>query len=187
MGFMDFVGTPLPHDYYLWEKIMERVLSIFILGLLLFSSVGCQSSPWKKDTMPPVELLDETKAATGSTAMQSASARPDSLQMATGQRIKDIPLPLKAKEDPDRTYVYESNTMQLGRMVYTVRASVNEIAQFYIDNMGAAGWERVDLNQSEGGTRILYRKPGKKLDIMVQPLGALRGQRLIIHLVPDMD
>lgn len=70
-------------------------------------------------------------------------------------------------------------------MVYTIRASVNEVAQFYIDNMTAAGWERIDLNQAEGGTKILYRKPGKKLDVSVIPLGAMRGQRLILHLVPD--
>lgn len=165
---------------------MARVLSILIVGILLASVSGCESIPWKKNTMPPVELLDETKTANGTTdTMTGPAARPDALQMSTSQRIKDIPLPAKAKEDLERTYVYESTTLQLGRMVYTVRASVNEVAQFYIDNMQAAGWERIDLNQAEGGTKILYRKPGKKLEVSVIPLGALRGQRLILHLVPD--
>lgn len=165
---------------------MVRVLSVLVVGILLVAVSGCETMPWKKDTMPPVELLDETKAASGAEdTMTGPAEKPAALQMSTSQRIKDIPLPAKAKEDLDRTYVYESSTLQLGRMVYTIRASVNEVAQFYIDNMTAAGWERIDLNQAEGGTKILYRKPGKKLDVSVIPLGAMRGQRLILHLVPD--
>jgi hypothetical protein len=165
---------------------MVRILNVLVVGILLAAVSGCETMPWKKDTMPPVELLDETKAASGGEdTMTGPAEKPAALQMSTSQRIKDIPLPAKAKEDLDRTYVYESSTLQLGRMVYTIRASVNEVAQFYIDNMTAAGWERIDLNQAEGGTKILYRKPGKKLDVSVIPLGAMRGQRLILHLVPD--
>jgi len=105
--------------------------------------------------------------------------------MSTNQRIQDVPLPAKAKEDLERSYVYESSSLQLGRMVYTVRASVNEIAQFYIDNAPAAGWKLINIKQAEGGAELLFRKEGKKLEVSVIPLGVLRSQRLVLHLVPD--
>lgn len=169
---------------------MARVICFLMVGIVLSGLAGCQSMPWQKDTMPPVELLDETKAANGEDAAQpvettTTAEKPDALQMSTNQRIAEVPLPAKAKEDLDRSYIYESSSLQLGRMVYTVRASVNEIAQFYIDNAPAAGWKLVNIKQAEGGAELLFRKEGKKLEVSVIPLGALRGQRLVLHLVPD--
>lgn len=158
-------------------------------GMVVAGVSGCQSMPWQKDTMPPVELLDETKAAEAPVQAPAETTttaeKPDALQLSTNQRMKDVPLPAKAKEDLERSYVYESATLQVGRMVYTVRASVNEIAQFYIDNAPAAGWQLINLNQAEGGATLLFRKEGKKLDVSVIPLGVLRSQRLVLQLVPD--
>lgn len=94
---------------------MVRVLNVLVVGILLAAVSGCETMPWKKDTMPPVELLDETKAASGGQdTMTGPAEKPAALQMSTSQRIKDIPLPAKAKEDLDRTYVYESSTLQPG-------------------------------------------------------------------------
>ena len=171
---------------------MARVTCFLMAGIILSGLAGCQSMPWQKDTMPPVELLDETKAASGEEVAQpvettttTTAEKPDTLQMSTNQRISDVPLPAKAKEDLERSYVYESSSLQLGRMVYTVRASVNEIAQFYIDNAPAAGWKLINIKQAEGGAELLFRKEGKKLEVSVIPLGVLRSQRLVLHLVPD--
>ncbi len=171
---------------------MGRLKLYLIVGLVLGSLSGCQSIPWKREPMPPVELLDETKTemkldTKTEPVKTEAPAVPAALQMSTKQRIKDVPLPAKAKEDLERTYLYESPSLQLGRMVYTIYASVNEVAQFYIDNMPAAGWKRVDIKQAEGGVELLFRKEGRKLDVAVIPLGVTRGKRLVIHLVPDEE
>lgn len=156
------------------------VLCVVVVGLLIMGQ-GCQSLPWQKNTMPPVELLeDETSSSTTATPQQASS-----LQMSPNQRIKDVPLPQKAKEDLERSYVYESANLQLGRMVYTINAPVTEVAQFYIDAAPAAGWKLINVKQAEGGAEMLFRKEGKKLEVSVKPLGLLRGQRLVLHLVPD--
>jgi len=47
----------------------------------------------------------------------------------------------KAKEDADRSYVYESASLQIGRMVYNIHADPNDIANFYIQECPAAGWK----------------------------------------------
>jgi hypothetical protein len=165
---------------------MKRTTVYLIIGICLASIFGCQSAPWQKNSMPPVELLDEDKPADAAPAAEAPKAEAtDRLQMATSQRIKDVPLPEKAKEDLDRSYIYESANLQLGRMVYTIRTSVNELAQFYIDNMPASGWNLINVKQAEGGAELLFRKAGKKLEVSVIPLGLMRGQRLVLHLVPD--
>lgn len=166
---------------------MTRVAMVVMIAVVILS--GCQSMPWeKKEPMPPVELLDDTpKGAPPSQtpAPAAEAAKTSGLELSTSQRFKDVPLPAKAKEDPDRSYVYESATLQIGRMVYNIHANPNEIANFYIADCPAAGWKLDNSQQALGNTYLLFTKPGKRLEVTVQPLGMGRGERLILHMVPD--
>lgn len=162
---------------------MTRLTLVMSVLVCVAVFAGCQSVPWQRDTMPPVELLDDDSPRQGT--VTESPPRSPVLQMAPEQRFKDVPLPVKAKEDLERSYVYESPTMQIGRMVYTIRASVNDIAQFYIDNCPAADWKLISVKQASGGAELLFTKQGKRLEVTVQPLGAFRGKRLILHLVPE--
>ncbi len=166
---------------------MIRLTTVICLALGFFITTGCQSMPWQQNTMPPVELLeDETPPPQSDPgAVTPTPPQQSGLTMAPNQRFKDVPLPAKAKEDSERSYVYESPTLQVGRMVYTIRADVNDIAQFYIDNCPAGDWKLVNIKQASGGAEMLFRKPGKKLEVSVIPLGLMQGQRLVLHLVPD--
>ena len=165
---------------------MTRVAMVGIIAVVVLS--GCQSMPWQKsEPMPPVELLDDTPK--GAPAAQAAPAaetpKPSGLEQATNQRFKEVPLPAKAKEDPERSYVYESSALQIGRMVYNIHADPNDIANFYIAESPAAGWKLNNVQQALGNTYLLFTKTGKRLEVTVQPLGMGRGQRLILHMVPD--
>jgi hypothetical protein len=81
--------------------------------------------------------------------------------------------------------VYESASLQIGRMVYNIHADPNDIANFYIQECPAAGWKLDNAQQALGNTYLLFTKPGKRLEVTVQPLGMGRGQRLILHMVPN--
>ncbi len=169
---------------------MGRLTVYLVVGMVMATLFGCETMPWKRNAMPPVELLEETESATTPEAKAEpvktpAPKAPEALQLSNNQRIKDVPLPAKAKEDPERSYVYESSNVQYGRMVYTIRASVNEVAQFYIDNAPDAGWRLDSVKQEEGSAALLFFQNGKKLDVLVSPLGMFRGQRLVLNLVPD--
>ncbi len=160
---------------------MIRLIPFFSIALCAALFVGCQSNPFSRDPMPPVELLEDDPPARQTTA----PAPPGGLQMAPNQRFRDVPLPQNAKEDLERSYIYESPEFKMGRMVYTIRESVNDVAQFYIDACPAADWRLINVKQAGGGTELLFRKPGKKLEVSVIPLGMFRGQRLVLHLLPD--
>ncbi len=162
---------------------MIRLTTLFSIAVCFVFFTGCQSMPWQQNTMPPVELLEDEQPA--DEVVTPSPPQQSGLQMAPNQRFKDVPLPTKAKEDKERSYVYESPNLQVGRMVYTLRADVNDIAQFYIDACPAADWKLVNIKQAGGGAEILFRKPGKKLEVSVIPLGLMQGKRLILHLVPD--
>ncbi len=168
---------------------MTRVAMVGMIAVVILS--GCQSMPWQKtEPMPPVELLDDApkgdapKGAPPSQAPAAEAAKPSGLELSTQQRFKDVPLPAKAKEDPERSYVYESAALQIGRMVYNIHANPNDIANFYIAESPAAGWKLDNAQQALGNTYLLFTKQGKRLEVTVQPLGMGRGQRLILHMVP---
>ncbi len=103
---------------------------------------------------------------------------------ALQQRFADIPLPANAREDLDRTYVYQAQGLELGRMVYTSRASVQELAQFYIREMPASDWTLESVTQADSGVGLLFTKPGKRLDVAVNAVGVGRARELVLHLVP---
>ncbi len=164
--------------------IRLTMLCVIAMGVLIVGA-GCQSTPWQRDTMPPVELLEDDPSPSYTEEGTVAPKQPGGLQMAPNQRFRDVPLPANAKEDLERSYVYETPEFKVGRMVYTIRESVNDIAQFYIDACPAADWRLINVKQADGGAELLFRKAGKKLEVSIIPLGLFRGRRLVLHLVPD--
>ena len=41
---------------------MGRLTAYMVAGLMLVMVSGCESMPWKREAMPPVELLEETES-----------------------------------------------------------------------------------------------------------------------------
>jgi hypothetical protein len=144
---------------------------------VLLSAAGCQT------------------AATGPVAEQSGKTEdlgppptlpPKGLAVAPDQRFPDVPIPVDLKPMPERTMVFETQDVAMGQMAYTTRASVNELAQFYIDEAPAADWRMVSVIQDEGA-ELTFRKPGKRLEVIIRDLGITRGRSLIVRLMPESE
>jgi hypothetical protein len=100
-------------------------------------------------------------------------------------RFSDVPLPQGIKEDIERSYVYESASLQVGRMVYNVGKSVTNVAQFYINEAPRHGWQLTSMLQAEGA-QITFEKPAKRMWVSVSPDGLRdKNSRLVIHVVPE--
>ena len=171
---------------------MRRVLSLLPIAALLLMS--CETTPWqsRENEMPPVELLEEEGEG-----VATASPPEAGLALNTEQRFADVPLPADVRCDTERTYVYESDDLQVGRMVYYSKASiaelsyyrshlglVDELAQFYIKECPAADWKLESVLQADGA-QLLFRKPGKRLSIDIRPQGVARSRLLILNLTPE--
>lgn len=112
----------------------------------------------------------------------------DGLRLSTAQRFKDIPLPVGLKEDQDRSFVYESATLQIGRMVYSSRSSINELVQFFIRECPTAEWAFINVIESNG-KMLVFKKPGKRMEVLVQDTASLplsAGRRVTVTLTPDV-
>ncbi len=158
---------------------MRRTLSL--LPIAAFLLVSCETTPWGNQNadLPPVELLEDEEAGV------PVSPPPEGgLPLGTEQRFADVPLPADVRPDLERTYVYENDDLQIGRMVYYSKASVAELAQFYIKECPAADWKLESVLQAEGA-QLLFVKPGKRLSVEVRPQGVARSQMLVLNLTPD--
>lgn len=164
------------------KKIPVLATTLFLAALLASCQTPMQM-PWQKSSQaPPVELLEESTPAP---APAPAPVVQDGLAISPQQRFKDVPLPLEVKEDFERSYVYESPTLQIGRMVYTSKASVNELANFYIKEAPTTEWILQSAMQAEGGQTLIFTKQGKRLEVKVQEQGIPRPRLLILNLTPD--
>jgi hypothetical protein len=159
-----------------------KYLVILILVAMVVSTAGCQTNPFKKKpSAPPPDLEMEQ---TDTRVSDSAATPEPGLKLAAQQRFKDVPLPEGLKEDAERTFVYESPAIEIGRMVYTCRKNPTELAQFYIRECPTAGWELDSIVQADVIT-INFLKPDKKLRVTITDLGIGRGTELVLLLVPE--
>ena len=162
---------------------MTRWITLTVMASLVLA--GCQTGPFApKSSEPEDEALMEE--VTAPSAYEGPPMTDPGLAIATEQRFSDIPLPVGLKEDLERTFVYESSQLAVGRMVYSTKSSVNELAQFYIDECPAADWQLLDIVQA-GGADLTFRKPGKRLGVGIRDLGVARGRMLTLTLTPEAE
>lgn len=161
------------------EKTMIRIVSFVLALTIAFTLTGCNGNPFKQSGSPP--LIEEEPGYSESEAPPGSGS--ENVPLASYQRFPDVPLPHDAEEDLERTFVYENDDLQIGRMVYTSKSSCNELAQFYIEECPTADWELVSVTQADG-YELLFKKPGKQLQVSINKLGIGRGRRLILKLTP---
>lgn len=150
-----------------------------LMAIVVLAFVGCESMPSFGRSAPAVPPDSDLLGPSGSTSTPAASG----LAVSPEQRFKDVPLPAGLKEDPNRSFVYQDASLAIGRMVYTTKAGMNELANFYIQECPAADWELKHTIEVEG-KELVFEKPGKRLVVTVKDLGMVRGRVLILTMTP---
>lgn len=169
-------------------NIAKAVFFGSMLAVIGFTT-GCETTPFSKgdESVPVVEagnggIVQEVQPMEPIPPMDPVA--PVGLPLSTNTRFADIPLPMGAKEDLDRTYVFESQGFRVGRMVYTTRDGVSDVAQFYIRECPIADWKLNSAVQAEG-VQLQFSKGSERLDVSVQTPGVGRATVLILHLTPN--
>lgn len=159
---------------------MLRALSVGLATVLLMTA--CSSMPFNRNASAP--RAEPTAMDSGENAEPLLLPEPG-LPLSTDRRFDDVPLPMGVKEDLDRTYVYQTEALNIGRMVYTTKASVNELAQFYLKECPLTGWKLDTVLQADGA-ELTFEKPGMRLRVSIRDLGLMRrGRMLVLYLTPD--
>lgn len=150
---------------------------ILVAGILI---AGCETMPFQSDDQPPVKLLSDS--GTGGAAPAATSG--PGIAAAPHKRFNEIPLPDDLREDTQRSFVYDSRSVKIGKMVYYSKATINELAQFYITNAPQDGWSLVSTTQSEDSVLLFFVKPGKRLNVESKRAGVGRSNELILNYLP---
>jgi hypothetical protein len=151
--------------------------AILALALVLLMSACGGGMGWSP-SLPTVQMPGAAKPP----ADMPPGSDPG-LAMSSEQRFPDVPLPVGLTPDPERTYVYDSGNLKVGRLVYTTRASAEEMGQFYLREAPAAGWTFERMVQA-GGLELYFSKPGMRMTVVARPLSMGRGRQLVINYNP---
>lgn len=135
---------------------------------------GCETvrMPWQAPPPPP-DLVEDVKT----------QGPEEGLEAATARRFPDVPLPSGLRAS-DRTWVYQSDTLRVGRMVYKSKHGAVELAQFFIKHCPEEGWELGPVVQADEIT-VKFTKSGELLGLTVRDLGMGRGREIELQLTPE--
>ena len=160
-----------------------RIIALCVVVMM----VGCTSLPWQQGGEAPPVYFEEELSVEPMTEFYPESLVEEPvarLGAAPYRRFSDMPLPAGAKEDVERTYVYESSSLQIGRMIYTAKGTLNELAQFFIEEYKVEGWTLKSVLRAEGAD-LSFSKSGKRLRVTIAPsLRTTRGRQLTLNLAP---
>ncbi len=143
-----------------------------ILGCVLVAFTGCQTTQhWparssgtegdqRLSDLPPVESVFPPAAAA---------------------RFDDIPVPEGLKMVHARSFVFESEDLQIAFLIYEGRMAPEDAAQFFVDALPRAGWTLHDVLEYNDIT-IKFDQPGRNLLVHISP--KMRGCVAKIMLTP---
>jgi hypothetical protein len=122
---------------------------IAMAGALMLVLIGCARTPKEKGEMIP------TPAAT--------------------YRFEDIPVPRSLEIKKEESFIYESEAMKTGILVYGGKSKVGDLARFFKENMDSHGWRLVS-NFERSDALLTFTKPGWGCVITILPTGMERAK-----------
>jgi hypothetical protein len=154
---------------------MKRKLfspSLLVLGCVLVTFAGCETLPsWaggSRDTVGEESLAE--------VPMVESVFPP-----AAAARFDDVPVPEAMKMEHERSFVFQSESLEVGFLIYEGRLTPEDAAQFFVDSLPRAGWALLDVIEYNDIT-IKFDQPEKNLIIHISP--KFRGCVAKIILTP---
>ncbi len=150
---------------------------VLFLAVLLILPACNTPMPWQKQQAGAAPADSYNPLLAGP---ESAPGLPSS----SDSRFKDVPMPVGLTEIAERSFVFQSDSLEIGRMTYSTRASVEELVEFYYRECKNKGWALGRVIEAEA-KMYEFTMPGKKLLVSVQNKGMAKGRIVIITYTPD--
>lgn len=158
--------------------------SFIVSAVMIVFLTACATPFWSRTSPePPLAEMDVLEAEG---TYEGIGTPIPALPLSMELRFADVPVPAGASLDLEKTYVHESADLQIGKMVYTSKATVEELVNFYLHECGAAGWKKV-MRTDADGAELVFKKSGQRLTVTIRPLGVGRSRLLIVHLTPEAE
>ncbi len=114
-------------------------------------------------------------AVMGCAGTREAEKREMAPTPAATYRFEDVPIPRSLEIEKDESFVYESEAIKTGILVYGGKAEVTDLAVFFKENMAAHGW-RLISNFERDDALLTFTKPGWGCVIAILPAGMNRSK-----------
>ncbi|SMP12782.1 hypothetical protein SAMN06265339_1073 [Desulfurobacterium pacificum] len=116
-------------------------------------------------TLPFIALVAVSSCATlntsGQTEVKVQTIKPE---MLLGDSVPVYP---GFRFVPQKSFIYESGDIKVGRLVFTGDAKVKDIVSYYKDVLPQQGWEPVAITIYGNQASLTYVTPDKTLQIQV--------------------
>jgi hypothetical protein len=97
--------------------------------------------------------------------------------------LHDLPVPVKGRLDPDHSAYAGPAEDWVGRLVFHVRTTPDEVCQFYQEAMPDFGWRMICATRSDRGNVVNFVCGTRGVSIQVD-MDPLRGCNVTLILVP---
>ena len=145
---------------------LKLVFALTICALVLIGA-GCASSKGAKSA--------------GAAEPEGTQDVMPGIPLAPEFRIVDIPVPAEFEFERENSFVFQNNMIDVGRIQYSGKEKIGEVAQFYLDEMPRYNWTL--LNVAEHRTIMLFfEKEDKSCQVLLTP--KVRGTQLEISFSP---
>ena len=94
---------------------------------------------------------------------------------AATYRFEDVPIPRSVAIEKKESFIYESEAIKTGILVYVGKAKVGELVDFFKENMVNHGWKLVS-NFERDDALLNFNKPGWACVITILPMGMERAK-----------
>lgn len=128
---------------------LKLVFAMFVCALVVMS-VGCA----------------RTTATTAAESADSAQGMMLGMPLAADFRIADLPMPADFDFDREHSFVFQNSRMDVGRIQYKGKASIEDVAQFYLDEMTNYNWVLVNVTE-HGSIMLFFEKPDKSAQVVL--------------------
>jgi hypothetical protein len=90
-------------------------------------------------------------------------------------RFEDVPIPRSLAIEEEESFIYESQAIKTGILVYAGKAKVRDLVRFFKENMGPHGWRLVN-NFERDDALLFFSKPGWGCVIAIKPTAMQRAK-----------
>jgi hypothetical protein len=104
------------------------------------------------------------------------------IPLAADFRIADIPVPADFEFDRRDSFVFQNSVMDVGRIQYSGKENVGDVAQFYLDEMTRYNWTLLSVTE-HGTVFMLFDKPDKSAQVLLSPRTP-RGTMIQVSFFP---
>jgi hypothetical protein len=94
---------------------------------------------------------------------------------AATYRFEDVPIPRSLEIQKEESFIYESEAIKTGILVYAGKAKVGDLAHFFKENMGTHGW-RLLSNFERNDALMTFTKAGWGCVITIVPTAMERAK-----------